>query len=160
MDLKTIGASGVIAVAAATAVSLGIGGDTKPQALTVVAGATTLDEGVAEAVKQGDTIREIGATKMWAVVNGAHVLSWWCNGAPCPSKLSAEFDKISSKGVSATLTPKQDGEKVSFDIRVQEGALPEKPILNLETEYLVGLKQRPVEEVKEPINGEGELTPP
>lgn len=138
MDPKTISASVILAVAA----SVGVVQVTKtaPQELTLKAGATSLDQAVADAAKLTDKIEPMHAGLRASVVNDVYGLHWWCGAVPCPESLVAEIGKVTSRGVSATLTPTQEGEEVTYKIEVQEGERPDLPPLGLEDEKLLGVR--------------------
>jgi hypothetical protein len=137
MDPKTISASVILAVAA----SVGVVQVTKtaPQELTLKAGATSLDQAVADAAKLTDKIEPIHADLRASVVNDVYGLHWWCGAVPCPASLVAEIGKVTSKGVSATLTPTQEGDEVTYKIEVQEGVLPELMALSEDEQALLGV---------------------
>lgn len=139
MDPKTIAASTILAIAA----SVGITKITNktPRDLTVKAGATSLDQAVADTSKLGDRVETINAELRASVVNDSYGLHWWCGAVPCPKSLTNEIARVSERAVLATLTPSLNSDTVEFKIEVFEGDVPKLATLSPEDEKLLGVRE-------------------
>jgi hypothetical protein len=160
MDTKNI-AAGSVTVLLSLIAGMGGGALTAkaPSEMTVKAGATTLDRAVSAVAQLSQTVRPMTATRKWAVVENAVVLSWWCGAdagdVPCPSEAVEELDKASADGISATLTPTIVGDEVRYAITVQPGAMPERPEYDAATLALLGVKDSG--DVKLGIDGKAKI---
>jgi len=142
-DLKTIGASGIVSVVAASVI-VAVGGGKEPKELTLKTGATATDRAVSAVASLSKQIRPIQCTKHWGVAEGEQVFVWWCQGDSGESYMSpdvqTELDKAAANGVSYVQTPRQDGETLVYDLMISTGDAPPKPEIDTETAKLIGVK--------------------
>ena len=133
MDIKTISAG--IAVIVAATIGGVVGGkiSEKPTTnLSVVAGDTLVDEAVTAIAQTAPDVGERHCELGREGTKDGVVLSWFCNGARMPDKVQKELSTLAGNdGVSITFTPRQEGAKLIFDSKIQNGAKPDtSPVAN------------------------------
>lgn len=127
MDAKTIMAGSALLLASGLTIKEVVT-DKKTTELTVKAGATELDETVAElAQATGKDVAEIPCVLMREGDESGIIHTWVCNGVRVPDKLQKKIKKAVSKDATEVrLRPKQVGEDVVYDIYYREGEKPSK----------------------------------